>query len=223
MLIHPDTLPFLSELKLNNDRDWFTANKPRFEAIRHTLETFLAVLIAEIHQFDELLGYPDPKSCIFRIYRDVRFSNDKSPYKTHLGSWMVRGGKNSSFAGYYLHLEPNNSFVSGGIYQPLPQVLKALREDIFDNPATLVEITKNAEFKSMFGSLQGDSLTRVPKGYPADFEQADWLKLKDLYVSRKIDDSLVNSDQLMPFVVDSFKAMYPVNSYFNSIIEQINA
>ena len=125
-----NVIPFLEELSKNNSREWFHDNKGRYSVARKEFESFVAALIPRLAELDSELTGLDHKQCIFRIHRDVRFSPDKSPYKTNMGAAMGRGGRKSPYASYYIHIEPGNSFAGGGIWMPQPAALKAMREEI---------------------------------------------------------------------------------------------
>ena len=132
-MINKNILLFLNELKNNNNRDWFHANKPKYNEAKVEFENYINNLIPEIGKFDNEIKHLEAKECIFRIFRDVRFSKDKSPYKPNFGAYIVKGGKKSGNAGYYLHIEPENSFLGGGIYMPPSNILKAIRIEIYEN------------------------------------------------------------------------------------------
>ncbi|MDX9854546.1 MAG: DUF2461 domain-containing protein, partial [Tenuifilaceae bacterium] len=124
------TLNFLTSLKANNNRDWFTDNKSEYLEAKSQFEAFVGKLIIGIKEFDSTIGSIEPKDCVFRIYRDVRFSHNKEPYKTNMGAYITKAGRKGSYAGYYFHTEPEGSFVSGGIYMAQPAVMKEIREDM---------------------------------------------------------------------------------------------
>ncbi|HEY4785942.1 MAG TPA: DUF2461 domain-containing protein, partial [Bacteroidales bacterium] len=148
------SLSFLTVLKDNNYKEWFHENKPLYEEAKKEFESFVSLLIKEIKAIDGDIGYPEPKDCIFRIFRDIRFSNDKTPYKTNFGAFMAKGGnRKSEYGGYYFHLEPGNSLLAGGIWMPQPGILKAIREEIFHNIDEFLAIIESKEFKKQFGEL----------------------------------------------------------------------
>lgn len=133
-----NVIEFLSGLKANNNREWFQANKNQYEESREKILFITELLINEIRKFDKDIPAMDPKDCLFRIYRDVRFSHDKQPYKTHFGSYIARGGRKSTRAGYYFHIDPDASFLGGGIYMPESNVIKALRNAIYEQPEVFI-------------------------------------------------------------------------------------
>ena len=173
---------FLEQLSENNNREWFHGHKPEFLKAKESLEIITEILIKEIGKFDKEIGALQAKNCIFRIYRDVRFSKDKSPYKTNFGAFLVPGGKKSGKAGYYLHLDPDGSFLAGGVYMPASDHLKKLRKHIFEHTDELKQIISKPAFKKDFGSISGDKLNLTPRGFPADFPDLDLLKFKSYIV-----------------------------------------
>jgi uncharacterized protein (TIGR02453 family) len=215
---------FLSDLKENNYKEWFHENKPTYQKAKKEFEQFIALTIADIAQFDKSIQNLEPKHCIFRINRDVRFSNDKSPYKTNFGGYIVPGGKKAGNAGYYIHIEPGNCFLAGGIYMPPSDRLKAVRTEIYENTDDYKKILNNKNFKKHFEEILNEGkLKTAPKGFPKDFEDIDLLRYKHYIVSKKIDDKLVISDKFTDEIRETFKAVYPFNSFINEGINyQLN-
>ena len=210
---------FLRELRENNDRGWFKANKSRYDALNKAHVLIVQELINRISAFDPEIAGIEAKSCIYRIYRDIRFSNDKTPYKTHFGAYMTGfGGRTSPYGGYYLHIEPDNSFLSGGVWCPDPKMLKKLRQDIFDNVEEFVEILEDKKFKKLFSGLEGEMLQRIPDGFPKDSPYDYILKHKYFVVSCKKPDSFFDSENWMNEVIDNFKILYPFNKFLNFTI-----
>ena len=209
-------IDFLSNLKRNNNRDWFQEHKKDYEEARLAMLNLIQRLIEEISRFDSTIGQLEPKQCLFRIYRDVRFSKNKEPYKTNMGGFLVMGGRKSGNAGYYLHLEPGNSFVGGGIHRPEPKQLKALRDEISYAGGELVSIIESAEFKRNFSKISGDTLVRPPKGFDPDSEYIDLLKMKSFTVFQPLDDSVLLAENFIDQIVPVFKAMVPFNSFLNA-------
>jgi uncharacterized protein (TIGR02453 family) len=218
--INPDTIGFLMDLSANNTREWFAENKTRYEQARLNFLAFTEELIAAIKGFDNTLGSIEARECVFRIYRDVRFSHNKDPYKTNMGAYIVRGGKKSPFAGYYFHIEPNASFVSGGIYMAEPSILKKIRLDIETYADDFVAIVENKSFKNTFVNLGEEKLKRVPQGFSPDSPVAEYLKLKHITPHYPLNNSSLNNPNLFADVVDTFKKMYPLVHFINSAIEQ---
>lgn len=210
-----ELLTFLKELKDNNNREWFEENKKRYKVLQENFTLFIEMLINEIGQFDkEVAGIP-AKKAVFRIYRDVRFSKDKSPYKTNFGGFIVAGGKSSGKAGYYLHIDPQGSFLAGGIYMPPTPVINLVRESIVNNTEDFLGIINDSDFKKYFGSINGEKLKRPPKGFPADFKEIELLKFKSYTVMHSLDEKELQSESLFSKLVDGFELMSPLNKFIN--------
>jgi len=209
---------FLDELASNNDRDWFTANKGRYQLAKEQFDNFINQLIPAIRSFDPLIDLITAKDCTFRIYRDVRFSRDKSPYKTNMGAYISRGGKGSPFAGYYVHLQPGESFLAGGVYMPEAEVLKKIREEIYYKAEDFKSIIHDRTFVKTFNEIDDPSkLSRPPKGFPVDFPDIELLKFKSYAVMHHVDDKRVLQDDYLDYAVNIFKVLYPLNNFFNQI------
>lgn len=214
-----DTLLFLKDLAANNNREWFAENKPRYEAARQDVIELTRHLISRIGEFDEEVKYLEPKDCLFRIYRDIRFREDKSPYKRHFGTYIAKnGGHRSKYSGYYIHIEPGNCALAGGIWCPDSAGIKKLRDIIDTEYETLRGILNEKEFKRFFADglvRSNDALKTVPRGYPKDHPAAEWLKLKSLIVECPIEDSTVNSVNFEDYVVEGCRAMYSFSHWCN--------
>ena len=158
-MIQPSTFKFLSAIKRNNNREWFEANKDKYLAAYEDFTQTIEELIEKSSVFDSRVANLDPRKCLFRIYRDVRFSKDKTPYKSHFGAFISPGGKNTGAPGYYIHLTPGGCFLGGGLYQPAPEILQKIREAIASNPKEITSIIQQKEFKKTFGGFwQEDAL-----------------------------------------------------------------
>ncbi|HBE41739.1 MAG TPA: TIGR02453 family protein [Bacteroidales bacterium] len=217
-LIERPTLEFLSDLKKNNYRDWFRKNRKRYEEARSDFESFVQSLINEISAFDPILKGLEAKSCTYRINRDIRFSSDKTLYKTHLGAFIVRGGKNNGdrFAGYYIHVEPGSkSMTAGGAYMPPAQWLSAIRGKIDEEGDRLANIIHEREFVRLFGEVEGEKLKSAPKGYPKDHRYIEYLKLKSLLVSKLYSDREVTGKEWFSKVLEACRVMKPLNDFLN--------
>ncbi|MCE1155664.1 MAG: DUF2461 domain-containing protein [Bacteroidales bacterium] len=219
----PTVLQFIDELIQHNNREWFAENKDRYEATRAYFETISSELIREIMKFDDDIAHVEAKDCIFRIYRDIRFSHDKTPYKNHYGVFIAAaGGRKSVRGGYYLHLEPSKSFVATGVWCPPPPLLKALRETVYENIDELTTIIQDPGFTKWFdGFYDDDKLKSVPRGFPADFEQAELLKLKHYMVEYTLPESILNSDNFVQEVAAIFKAAWPLNKFLNYTVDEV--
>ena len=212
-------LNFLTELKENNNKEWFTANKPKYESCKKDFEIFINQLLENIATFDSEIAHLTAKECIFRIYKDIRFSHDKTPYKTNFGAYMSPGGRKGGKAGYYFHIEPGESFICGGIYQPSPEAAKAIREEIYHNPDEYLELVHNEKFKSYFGEIWGDKMKLAPKGFDRKFEHIEHLKYKSWVALHNMDDALLSKNNLRDYAIDGYKLVFPFNNFLNKIIE----
>ncbi len=210
---------FLNKLKFNNNKDWFTKNKLLYDNLKFDFEKIVDELIKEIAKFDLEIGSLTPKDCVFRIYKDVRFSKDKTPYKTNLGAFFVSGGRKSGMAGYYLHIEPDKCFIGGGIYMPQPPVLKKLREGIFNNFDEFKKIISAKEFKKYFTEISGSKTTLMPKGYDKNFIGAEYLKFKDYTVIHSITNNFLLNEDALKNITAIFKAMKPFNEFLNKELQ----
>lgn len=215
-----EVLNFLSELRKNNNKEWFDKNRDRYQECRQKVLFLTELIIHEVGRFDPEVGAQNPKDCVFRIFRDVRFSVDKTPYKTNMGSFIVKGGKKSFCAGYYLHIEPGASFVGGGSYCPPADALKAMRTEIFDNPEEFKQLIFKESFRKVYPDLYDDKLKTAPKGFPKDFPDIDLLKYKSFAFGENLDDSVVTSDAFVGRVVASMKELYPVNRFLNIALDK---
>ena len=193
-MIHPDTLKFLKELSENNNREWFNDNRDRYQEIRKQFSYFISVLIHRLNAMDPAIGMPEPKNCIFRINRDVRFSPDKSPYKTNIGAYIASGGRRTFNPGYYVHLEPSGCFAAGGMYMPPSAALKAIREEIMYDPDVFRGIIENPVFKANFGEIHGEQLKTAPQGYDKEDPNIDLIRFKSYTVFKSVPDEIVQSE-----------------------------
>ncbi len=212
-------LTFLRELKKNNTREWFQVNKDWYQEAKIAFEDIVAETIKEISAFDNDIGLLSPKDCVFRIYRDVRFSKNKDPYKTHMGAAFCKGGRKSGYAGYYIHVDPDASFSGGGIWQPEPVILKSIRYEILHFPGEFKKIIGEKSFYERFGQMSGEKLKRPPKDFPKDFEDIELLKYKNYIVGNDIHQDKLTSDGFLPFIIDSFQIMSPFIGFLNRCVD----
>lgn len=207
-------LSFLKELARNNNREWFQENKPLFEEAKNEFEVFIDGLIPAIAKFDESVKMITAKESIFRIYRDVRFAKDKSPYKINFGAFIARGGKKNHGPGYYFHMEPGNSFLSGGIWMPSPDVMKKVRQEIYYNIKEFKQILGKKAFKEYFSGIDDwDRQVMAPKEFPKDFPDIELLKNRSFTVSHPLSDKQIHSDSLVEFMLKGYKVMQPYNAF----------
>jgi uncharacterized protein (TIGR02453 family) len=212
-------IQFLQELSENNNREWFQNNKKRYDESREKVLFLTEVVINEIRKFDPEIPLLEPKDCLFRIFRDVRFSNDKRPYKTNFGSFIAKGGRKSMHAGYYFHIEPSGSFVGGGIYMPAAEPLKAIREYIAENGEEFLSIINNKDFKTVYPEMMDDKLKTAPKGFSPDHEFINLLRYKSFAFSSQLNKSQILADNYIELLVYSFKILQPVNRFLNDALE----
>jgi uncharacterized protein (TIGR02453 family) len=215
--IQKTTLTFLSDLKKYNNRDWFIKNQANYKNAKNNFEVMVQEIINEIIVFEPIMKGLEVKSCVFRINRDIRFSNDKSPYKSNFGAFIVRGGKKNGdkFAGYYIHIEPGKSFIAGGAYMPPQQWLAAIRDRIDSEPAKFINILNHKDFVKYFGKIDGDKLKTTPKGYSADNPNIELLKFKSYLALCEVTDKVVLSSGYFDYVISVLKAMKPFNDFLN--------
>lgn len=209
-------LDFIKELREHNDRDWFQSNDGNYRAAKAEFDGFIDALIPRLREFDDTIDLISSKDCTFRIYRDVRFSNDKSPYKTNFGAYIARGGKKSVMAGYYVHAEPGTSMLAGGMHLPQPEILKRLRDEIYYNWEEFNTIMTNKDFRKYYDSFDPEyKLQKPPKGYPSDFPGIEWLKYKSMAVWHDVSDDLLTSPGYLDYAAEAFKKLLPLNRFFN--------
>lgn len=206
---------FLKDLCVNNNREWFDENRDRYKEAKQEFESIVAFLIQEVALFDKTVKDLNPKECVFRIFRDTRFSKDKTPYKTNFGAFLVPGGKKCSRAGYYLHIEPDNSFIAGGIHMPPGSVLKQVRQNVFDNTEEFKAIINNDIFKDTFGKMGGDKLKTSPRDFPKDFADIDLLRYKSYTVWDLVSDEVILEPDFLKRVIQEFKILEEFNVFLN--------
>ncbi len=213
MHLQPKTLQFLRNLAKNNNREWFNEHKEQYLKAKEEVVLLVEALIEEISKFDEEILKIDPKKAVFRIYRDTRFSKDKTPYKMHFGVSLGMG-KGKKISGYYLHIEPGKSFLAGGVFQPEPSVLKEIRKEISANNSDLMTILEHPNFRNNFRGLSVESkLKRIPAGFDKDDPSAELLKLKNFIVSHPISDEQVLEKDAVKKFAEVFQYIKPLNDY----------
>lgn len=210
--ISKKTLDFLKELENNNNREWFAENKPRFVEAQDEMKAFNQTLSDKMSMHDEIEHIK-----LFRIYRDVRFSKNKAPYKNNFGTHLKRATKWLR-GGYYLNIQPGNSFVAGGFWAPNAADLKRIRQEIAADAQPLRKILNSAAFKKKFELLRGDQVKTAPKGYPRDHENIDLLRYKQFLLNIPLSDKLVTSKGFVNEVSKSFKAMRPFFNYMSEVL-----
>ncbi|MBV8328393.1 DUF2461 domain-containing protein [Chryseobacterium sp.] len=214
--IQPETFTFLKKLTKNNNREWFNEHKDLYTESQGNVISFLEDLIREMADFEEELARTDAKKALFRIYRDTRFSKDKTPYKTNFGASLGMG-KGSQKGGYYLHMEPGKSFMAGGIYMPESSVLKEVRKEISLYGADFMKVLHHKEFKKYFPELdQSDKLKKVPQGFEKEDPMAEYLKLKNFIILHPLKDEEVLNKDAVKNLTKVFRIMKPFNDFLNT-------
>jgi uncharacterized protein (TIGR02453 family) len=204
------TFDFLKKIKKNNNKDWFDKNKQHYLSAKEEYEQVVQQVIDLIAKFDKPIAGLQAKNATFRIYKDVRFSKDKTPYKINFGASINPGGKKSELPGYYMHIEPGNSFLAGGSWMPMPDKLAAIRQEIDYNFDDFKKILANKEFKKYFGGLsEEDKLVNPPKGYDKENRAVEILKNKHFVVIHYIKDEVVLGKEYAKYTAQVFKAMHP--------------
>ena len=213
--ISADLFDFLRELRLNNNKPWFEANKGWYEKSRANMVSFIGSLVLEIKTVEPIVE-KEAKKYVGRIYRDLRFSKDKTPYHSYFNALIERGGDGKKCP-LYLHLEPGNCFLGGGLWQPEPDLLKRVRQEIDYNGSVLHEIIENKKFIKFFHELSGDKLLRAPKGYEPDNPNLELLKLKQYIVHRRFDEKLVISGAFQTEILSTYDAAIPFFTFFDQV------
>jgi len=212
-----DILSYLEELARNNNRDWFNANKDRYRDALSGFRDFAARIHAGIVSFDPSLAGIDPADSVFRIYKDVRFSKDKTPYKTHFGCWLAKGGRKSDDAGYYFHLQPGGSFMAAGSHSPAKEQLKLIRQEIVYNTMEYLEIKERIGREEAFGQHgEEDKLKKGPVGFPKDFEHLDEIKYKHYVFTRSYGDREVLQNGFIERLTADYRKLFPYVHFLNN-------
>ncbi|MDB5049656.1 MAG: hypothetical protein JWO30_2727 [Fibrobacteres bacterium] len=216
------TFAFLAALKKHNDRDWFLENKPAYLEAKEDFETLVGELIQRIAAFDKSVQGLDPRKCSFRIFRDARFSKDKSPYKTNFGAHIsAKENKFQERAGYYLHVEPGNCFLGGGAYTPSSPWLKAIRNAIAEDGKFFRRLITAPAFKKQFGAMTGDTVKTVPQGFSKEHTHIDLLRHKDFLAMRQLKDAEVLAPGFAKEAAAAFKVLMPFERFLNDTLEDI--
>lgn len=211
-MVPKPVLDFLSLLEKNNNREWFAENKPTFQKIEAEARNFFNEVGAELQKQDSIESIQ-----IYRIYRDVRFSKDKSPYKKYLSAWYSR--TKPFFRGsYYLHLEPGNSFVEGGFWQPNPEDLKRIRKEFELDDSEVRQIVDASEFKKYFSGIEGEELKSAPKDFDKNHKAIDLIRKKQFLVVRRFTDKEVVSKDFKKEILNTFAAMRPYFDYMSDVL-----
>lgn len=221
-MLQPSTLKFLKDLKKNNNKPWFDAHRSAYDTAKEDFANFIQSVIDRHSKTDKTISSLKAKDCMFRINRDIRFSKDKTPYKTNFGASINKGGKKSVFGGYYFHCEPGESFVGGGLWVPMPPDLKKVRQEIdycFDE---FKKIISSSKFKKVYGELYREedvSLVKVPQGFEKDNPAADYIKLKSFLAMKNLNEKDILSKDLLKQTVEAFEALNPLLQFINRALE----
>ena len=211
-VIKKETLKFLKDLSANNKREWFTEHKPKYVLAKDNVQAFADALAEEMQKHDHIEGVK-----VFRIYRDVRFSKDKTPYKTNIGCGFKRATE-ALRGGLYLNIEPGNTFVGGGFWGPEAKDLKRIRNEFLVNADAFRKIINAKKFKEYFGSLEGDELKTAPKGFDKDHPDIDLIRKKQFLIGRNFTDKEAMSEDFLSECNKTFKAMRPFFDFMSETL-----
>ena len=217
-MLQIQTLQFLRELRDNNNRDWFEANRKRYLSAKSDLEQLVMAVIGEFSHHDPSIAMQTPKECMFRINRDVRFSKDKSPYKINMSFSINSGGKKSQTASYYIHLQPDNqSFIGGGLYMSMPPVLKKIRTEIAYAPDEFMAIVEHPDFVKTFGTCEmpGQKNVKVPNGFDPKNKAAEYLKLKSFVGTHSVTDEQITSPGFVHLISETLSKLTPMIKFLD--------
>jgi len=219
-MLKKETLVFIKDVAENNNREWFAEHKPKYEEAKADVLELVASIIPELSKIDPLISADlDPKKCLMRIYRDIRFSKNKDPYKNNFGMWFSSKSKGGNEPGYYLHIQPGKSFVAGGYWMPEAPHVKLIRQEIDYNIGDFKEIIESEDFKKNFKLGTASALKNAPKGYdPAD-PNIEYLKLKSFEASMKLADEEFFKPALVNKLISSFKTVSPLVAFLRNAID----
>jgi uncharacterized protein (TIGR02453 family) len=221
IMLKASTIKYLKDLKKNNNKPWFEKNKPVYLDAKEDIERFVQQVIDGLGKIDADIAPLQPKDCLYRIYRDVRFSKNKTPYKTNMGASFNKGGKKMPTAGYYFHCEPGRNIVGGGLWMPMPPELNKVRQEIDYNFPEWKKIVRGRSFKKLFpeGLDNSDILSRPPKGYDEENPAIEFLKLKSFTVFRTLTDAEMQSKTALQEVLKTFSAIKEFIYFLNRSME----
>lgn len=221
-MITKEALQFLADLIANNNTEWMHTNKKRYENYKKDYHSFIASILAEMKPLDRTLEPLEVKNCTFRINRDIRFSKDKSPYKTNMGVWFTQNKNRKNSPGYYIHYEKRNSFIAGGVWCPEATELKQIRKEIEFFHDDLEKIIADKNFKKEFGEITRDEnnmLKKAPKDFDPNHPAIEFLKLKSFTASAKIDDKLFTDKDFSKIVAQKLISLKPLNDFLTRALE----
>ncbi|MGH2666425.1 DUF2461 domain-containing protein [Flavobacterium sp.] len=221
-MISKEAIQFIDDLKANNNTEWMHANKKCYENYKKDYHQFIASILEQMKPLDTSLDLLEVKNCTFRINRDIRFSKDKSPYKTNMGVWLTTNKNRKNSPGYYVHFEKGSSFIAGGVWCPETEELKKIRKEIAFFHEDLDGIVTNPTFKKEFGEITRDEssvLKKAPKGYEPNHPAIEFLKLKSFTCSQKIDDALFLDKDFSKKIAQKLIVIKPLNEFLNRALE----
>lgn len=217
-MLSKETLQFFRDLRLNNHKEWFDENRKRYEIVKKEYHSLIARLLEKMKISDPSLEQLEVKNCTFRINRDIRFSKDKTPYKIHLGISINAYGKKLQYAGYYVHLEENHSFLGGGVYMPESGNLKKIRKEVAYFYNDFIEVLTNKKFKNTYGGIDTSPqilLSRPPKGFEPDDPAIEYLKLKSFTATRRIPNEMLTDAGAIDQIAHMLEDLKPLNDFLN--------
>jgi len=219
-MLQASTVSFIEKLAKNNNKPWFDKNRDNYALAKEDFEGFVTGILERLSTVQPEFKEQTYKDCIFRIFRDVRFSKDKTPYKDHFGAFFSKGGRKYPGAGYYVHIQPGGkSFAGGGLWQPEPSLLKAVRQEIDYNFKEFTSIIDDKKFKKLFPKVDGEQLKTLPQGYAADNPAIEYLKMKGWTVSHPLTDADLTDKKFSRKVTDTFNTMKPFIDFLNRSVE----
>lgn len=215
-MLHKQTVTFLTQLADNNNKTWFDDHRETYATAKQDFEDTINKLLEELSVLEPALREQKAKDCVFRIFRDVRFSKDKTPYKAHFGAYLSKGGRKYEGAGYYVHIEPGGkSFAGGGLWMPEPTLLKKVRQEIDYNTDEFQAIVDQPTFRKHFKTIEGEKLKNPPRCYASDHPAIEYLRLKSITVGASLADEELTSPLLLKKCVEIFTAMRPLVDFLN--------
>lgn len=214
-------LNFVEALVQNNNREWFLAHKSEFDDVMRSFKLFVTELALDIEKFDATFKAEKAENYVFRIYKDLRFSKDKIPYKNHIAAYICNGGRKSQKAGYYIHFEPNQCFIAAGIYKPDSKILKAVQKHIYYHANDFLAVVESSDMKTYFDGFMEDKIQKVPKDLPVDHFLSPYFTFKSYIFSKRFENSEINNHDFILKVKAAFKAAEPFNTFVNTAIDLI--